>query len=476
MQEHDDRTETVLDRTLGFIDEERLRPWLLRLRAAAMVVVILGAWALALVIAVDARENDMYPGDGIYVAGFIALALLVTVVLGASIRSARMRTALRPVEVGALVGVATWLATLLFPDDDPYSGQEYLAVGIGIFAMLGWAFIAALVQGRQRERTWLLGTLGVLMVIGFALPPLDRWLADIDAGAYAQEFGSDSSFATAFGQDGSFSLSGSRIYGYTAAIEAGYEPQASNEAGPYYYDDPSGPVDANGATMSTFGDIPPFGGVELRVLDDDTLRLDARPNGAADGSRLQAEIRRGTCGAPGAVVGGRFDITVGALTRTATGITLADLATNRELVLVAGSGDPLAPVRCIDLVDRGALAAAQLGAASFGKRCIAPLGIDATALRRITVSSFQDARCGEDWVKLARIASARYVSDGAATQVRDCLAGISLDDSLVRDLPGNEALLDLGNPDLDPRALQCADIAMTPAMAVPAPSQDPNVA
>jgi hypothetical protein len=158
---------------------------------------------------------------------------------------------------------------------------------------------------------------------------------------------------------------------------------------------------------------------------------------------------------------------------------VGELRVDAQLSIVIGQVEPLAPTRCIELLDARGVALAQLGGAAFHERCIEPLTIDPTDVTQLQPSSFDDARCAAELERLASPTSGVIVVRPAVAGHRACLEDAGIE-ATEHELPGGSVVFGRVEPiTIDDPMLGCpgttADTSTDPAVAIPVLTPSPVI-
>jgi hypothetical protein len=424
-------------------------------RGVLLITVLLLAWAV-LIPGSRSFEPEI---DPIYSAGYIVMLValgIVTATALASLRYERLRRALLPFEVGLFVSVAIIVAGVRGVEVDTNEDAVFIAVLFGFGASLVVAFANTLLDEHRYRGAWIVGVASVVALIGISMPliadrvsPIDEY----DPESYQRYLVSD--LMTRVAPDGAVRL--------TAVDPNGMNVDARIVSDPALH--PSAP--SAGATAAIGAPLP----LRVRLVTDTSgaLRLEVEdaPSFASQGGAVRVEVRRGSCEARSAA-----DILVRDWRVSARGrgtsrnefkdVTLDDLQLDDTLYAAIGSGAPLAPVTCVDLIDPRGVALAQAGLARMHDECVKPLGADSEAVASLTADSFQDAACARRFQELVDIAGGMYLVNGrAAAALVQCLDDATISSTLVR-VGGGAIVTNVeldDDPDVIARAQDCFDTA-----------------
>lgn len=393
---------------------------LIRARVVAVVAALVILWFVVLTWwSQYASEPDAMPA----LISISVAALAVTALWLASLRWVRLRRALLPIDVGVLVAALVLVVGhrgFHFAFFDSETGSLALLSGAVIAAVV--AFIAPLFEGVRHGGRWIAGIVVVLALGAIALPDLYGVAGEPDDfyGGAPPEGYWEVGVANLVTADGRMRISKNADRYQVTPLGAGYssDPWAQ-------YGTPSAipldseaddPAAAAGAPPSAVGGSPPPGVTSgpgasaqppLVVLTDaaGTLELRVKREFVEGLGQVQLEVRRGSCAAsPPPAAAQRVDMwqagASGAIVRRLP-LTLDQLKPTDELVLLVGSGRPLAPVRCLDMLSRSALALAKDGGVEFAKQCADVLEPPVTSHDEITREALGDAECADQLERLA---------------------------------------------------------------------------
>jgi hypothetical protein len=423
-------------------------------------------------------------------AAMLGFLVLVTVLWALSLRYERLRRALIPLE-GAVVAAAIILGVgQRSYEVDTTSDQAAVAFMFGMGCALLLAFLHPLVDGRRRSGAWLVGAVGVVAALGIALPAALEWADGQDEGdwyAVEQQFVYSSTLGRISEQGVVLGTTGA---GYTTpTLSSGHQSELD------MYGEVAYPVETT--VVSTGPLLQPTSESEVvpsAVLPNDVAwaRAVARADGTIDvhvearmvdvDGPVFAAVRAGSCsGSPAGDPVMDWKIVPGAsgtLRRTLPS-RVGELRVDAQLSIVIGQVEPLAPTRCIELLDARGVALAQLGGAAFHERCIEPLTIDPTDVTQLQPSSFDDARCAAELERLASPTSGVIVVRPAVAGHRACLEDAGIE-ATEHELPGGSVVFGRVEPiTIDDPMLGCpgttADTSTDPAVAIPVLTPSPVI-
>ena len=405
------------------------------IRSALVVVALLGAWG---VMVSNWTTSAEYRGeDPLFDAGRVAITaglLVLTVLWVASIRFERLRAALVPIEAGLVAGIAIVLVGARGVEVDTNEDVAAIAVLVGIGTTIVVGVAARLLDGRRSAPWWITAVVVAAIVLGAGLPAIADRITETDESMSVYT-SPDGGVLARLTTDGAVSLT--MPFQTIGLVDGSYDSSPSIYAGVPV--DPSGaPVPAAAITDPIAGTdavavaaMPPTTSVQagLVVLPNGGVEVRAASLAASNDVPVEAVVREGSCTRSGVVVDTWTTTNpASAMRHRIAGLDLDDLA---ELHLVTGTGRPLAPVRCMDLVDRAGLNLARNGGAEFGRRCIAPLRLDQPAKSALTPASFQDPTCATDLERLTTILQGQWVSPDRAAAARACVIASGADVDFV---------------------------------------------
>jgi len=362
----------------------------------ATVVALAGGWFLVFVLWTDIADEDSFIFTTVVGACTVAMVLL-TAAAGASLRFARLRSALLPIQLGLLVAGAMVALDQRGSEVDTFDDTVAVAVVAGFLTALVLYFAALLLEGSQWRGRWMAGIAFVALLLGLATPPLLERFEPDDYGFGGQGVIGMSSFElmSRLTDDDRVRLGG-------AVVD----------------------YDANGFANGSPGHAPVGLGGDVQLLADPSDRLAVRLRASVPGAtHAKVELRSGTChsrtttslGTWSAVVGREEELRVAEL-------GVRDLDPRDHMHVRWGTGAPLANVVCVDVGGPMPILLAQEGAARFARECLRTVG--ATRLERVGIrpESLEDPACARRMEALARLAGgAVYETRARAEEVGECI-------------------------------------------------------
>lgn len=442
------------------------RPSFLRVRAVLLVLSLLAFWGVMAHWWFDVSGDDF--DDPLFDAGRLAVTAGLALLTGlwiASIRYVRLRQALLPIEAGVVVGIAIIVIGVRGVEVDTNEDAAFLAVLIGIGTTIVVGVLAKLVEGRRSAPYWIGAVMLAAVFLGAGLPAIADGLTSEESNGWSGgAFGNP--VMTRFTNDGAVRLT--RDYLSTNVVDMGY----TTTEGPFT--DGAMPDDAM-PDGTCVGELCPMGlpagpgesqdppvptvRVELSVQAAEPLELQLSALTATDAQPVQLAVRRGSCIRPNDRDIDRWTATTPSQASQRT-LGSVGLGAQSALHLVMGTAQPLAPVRCVDLVDPIGVRLALNGGLEFGRDCIAPLRLDSQARLALTAASLQDKGCADRFEDLDVITAGTIVADDqAVARAKACLASLDVVTRSVRLKDGSTAmqLADGTGPDVYGEAMACID-------------------